>query len=342
MKFKNVFLDSIGYDLPPEIWSSEDVEKKLSPLYERLKLPYGRLELMTGIKERRFWPVDTKPSEIAIKAAERTLEKSKLNPDELDLLIHCSVCRDRMEPATASYVHKALGLSPKVQVFDVSNACLGFLNAVIVAGNMIDSGNIKNALIVSGENGRGLMESTLKLLLNGLLSRNEIKPYFANLTIGSGGVAAVLTDKASGIGARVVGGIVETDTQSNSLCEGGQSGDDAIEMQTDSEALLEAGIAVANRAWGKFQKQTKWTADTPSRFICHQVGRRHLIKLYECLNLDLKKDYSTFEKLGNMGSASLPVTLAMALESGAIRENESAALLGIGSGLSSIMLGMEF
>ena len=54
MRFEDVCLESMAYALPPERWSSEAIEEKLAPLYVRLRLPYDRLEMMTGIKERRF------------------------------------------------------------------------------------------------------------------------------------------------------------------------------------------------------------------------------------------------------------------------------------------------
>ena len=56
MRFENVVIETLAYELPPEVWTSAAIEEKLAPLYERLKLPAGRLELMTGIRERRFWP----------------------------------------------------------------------------------------------------------------------------------------------------------------------------------------------------------------------------------------------------------------------------------------------
>ena len=76
--------------------------------------------------------------------------------------MHAAVCRDRLEPATAAYVHQALGLPGHTQILDVSNACLGFLNALVMAAGMIESGQIERALIVAGENGRPLLERTLR------------------------------------------------------------------------------------------------------------------------------------------------------------------------------------
>ena len=56
MKYQNVCLEAVGYTLPDEIVTSDELERRLEPLYTRLRLPEGRLELMTGIRERRFWP----------------------------------------------------------------------------------------------------------------------------------------------------------------------------------------------------------------------------------------------------------------------------------------------
>jgi 3-oxoacyl-[acyl-carrier-protein] synthase-3 len=113
-------------------------------------------------------------------------------------------------------------------------------------------------------------------------------------------------------------------------------------MQTDSEQLLIAGVGLARETWDSFMRETGWSAETTQRFICHQVGSVHRRKLYETLELDLAKDYSTFETLGNMGSASLPATLSLARDAGAIHQGDRVSLLGIGSGLNCLMLALEW
>ena len=113
-------------------------------------------------------------------------------------------------------------------------------------------------------------------------------------------------------------------------------------MLTDSEELLVAGIGVASRAWAQFVEATAWTVNTPDRIITHQVGKAHSRELFKALGLDLTKDFTTFETLGNVGSVSCPITLATAMEQGAFCEGQKAALLGIGSGLSSIMMAVEW
>ena len=164
MKFKNVVISSFAYHLPEQIMSSAEIEERLAPLYQRLKLPIGRIELMTGIRERRFWPPGTMPSDLSTQAARNLFEKNVIKPDSIDLLIHASVCRDFLEPSTSSIVHHNLGLRTEILFFDLSNACLGMMSSFVVAANMIENGSIKHALIVSGENGGPLLFQTMSAL----------------------------------------------------------------------------------------------------------------------------------------------------------------------------------
>jgi acyl-CoA:acyl-CoA alkyltransferase len=343
MHFENVVIESLAYELPPEVWTSATIEEKLRPLYERLKLPTGRLELMTGIRERRFWPRAMRASEASALAGRRALDASGIAPAQVEVLVHAAVCRDMLEPATASFVHHALGLPPSVQVFDLSNACLGFLNALTLLGSMIESGQIKCGLVTVGEDGRPLVEQTIEAMLDGGHTRQSIKPFFANLTIGSGAVAAVVCHRSlAPNGHRLLGGVGRAATQHSSLCQGDRAGAHGLAMQTDSEQLLVAGVELARETWQAFKAETGWSESTPVRFICHQVGSMHRRALYDTLGLDLARDFSTFEVFGNTGSAAAPITLARAVEAGAVKAGDPVAILGIGSGINSLMLALEW
>jgi 3-oxoacyl-[acyl-carrier-protein] synthase-3 len=249
-----------------------------------------------------------------------------------------------LEPATASFAHRKIGLPANAQVFDVSNACLGFLNSMVLLAGLIESGQVQAGMIVSGENGRPLIEQTLKHLLTAPLDRNAIKPFFANLTIGSGAVGAILCHRSlvNGHAHRLLGGAGRAATQHSDLCKGDNHGADALAMQTNSEAMLVAGVELARETWADFSSATDWNQTSVDRFICHQVGAAHRRKLYETLGLELVRDFSTFETLGNMGSVSLPATLALAAENGSVRDGNRVGLLGIGSGLNCLMLALEW
>jgi acyl-CoA:acyl-CoA alkyltransferase len=349
MKFSKVIIESLTRVLPPQRLTSEDIETELADVYTRLRLPTGRLELMTGIRARHFWPTPIAPSAASSEAGKKLLAQSVFGKNDFDLLIHAAVCRDCLEPATASFVHESLAMGPRTQILDVSNACLGFANAMVLAAGLIESGQIRRALIVAGEDGRPLLERTLQRLKQPDITRQSIKPYFANLTIGAGAAAMSLCredDPELGTKPRprLLAATVQTDSSFNKLCRGDRSTGNAVglDMLTDSEALLEAGLDVAGRCWKDFLEETAWTAQTPQRVITHQVGRAHQQRLFERLSLDPALDFPTFPETGNIGSVALPGALAAADEANALRPGMPVALLGIGSGLSSLMLALRW
>jgi 3-oxoacyl-[acyl-carrier-protein] synthase III len=344
MKYSRVCLHSFGYELPPNIVTSTDLEQQLAPVYERLKLPEGRLELMSGIRSRRFWDVGTKPSEAAALAGRKALTASGLTPDDIDFLVFTSVSRDMMEPATAAFVHRSLGLPDHCQLFDLSNACLGFLNGMLLLANMIELGQVRYGLIVAGETAEDLLRSTVQqILADTSLTRKTIKPAFASLTIGSGAVALVMGDrKLHDTGHRLVGGACRANTKHSDLCQGGQNSEQETLMSTDAEQLLEKGIETAAACWQAFLHETGWDKESIRRFFCHQVGQAHARQLFTTLELDPARNFETLSVLGNVGSVSAPITMAMGVEKGKLKSGQRAALLGIGSGINSVMLGIDW
>ena len=345
MRFERTCLESIGYCLPQEIVTSEQLERQLAPLYERLRLPEGRLELMTGIRERRFFPPGTKPGQISAETARQAVLASGIDPALFGVLVHGSVCRDQMEPATAAAVHHQAGLTDSCMVLDVSNACLGLLNGMHLIASMIELGQIRAGIAVGTETGRGLVEGTIESLLAAPdITRKEFKQDFASLTIGSCSAAVVLCDsRLSRSGHRLLGGSWKSRTSTHTLCAGGtQEGDSRLRMATDSEALLHAGVELAAETWEMTRGVLGWENDQLSRVFTHQVGQQHRKLLFERLGLSPELDFPTVEFLGNTGAAALPAAVGLGAEQGALQSGDKVALLGIGSGLNALMLGIEW
>ncbi len=343
MLFQHVVVAGLAHVLPDERVTSLALEERLAPLYERLSLSSGRLELMTGIRERRFFAPNTRPSKIAARAGSTALERSSIARDSIGLLIHAAVCRDFLEPATASVVHDALALAPRCTAFDLSNACLGFANAMAFASTAIERGDVRAALIVAGEDGRKLVEATIGALTrDASIGRRELKAAFASLTIGSGGAAMVLAHESLAPNApRFVGSTSLAATEHHALCRGDHHADFAGPlMETDSEGLLNAGCELASRTFEAFRAELGWTRDSIERVITHQVGAAHRRRLFEAVGLDPSIDFPTVETLGNIGSVSLPLTLSLAVEAGFVERGQRVAMLGIGSGLQCQMLGL--
>lgn len=347
MRFNHVNLASIGAEIPAESWSSEGIEEKLQPLYQRLKLPEGRLEMMSGVEERRVWPVDTMPSGPSIRSGNLAIEASGIDRNQIGCLIHASVCRDFLEPATASRVHHGLGLSANCWVYDVSNACLGLINGAIQIAMMIEAGVIEAGIVVGTENSRPLLQGTIDALnADTSLTRQTVKPAFASLTIGSGSCAWLLTHASlSPSGSPLLAGVAEARTQFHDLCRSDHDTAGAAMqplMDTDSERLMIEGIGTGVAGLEKLLAETDWTRDQIDRTVCHQVGSRHRIAMLDAMGLDASRDSVTFPSLGNTGSVALPLTVAAAADRGQLSPHDQVAMLGIGSGINSVMLAAQW
>ncbi len=347
MKYNDVCIESFGYTVPDEIWTSEDIETRLQPLYQRLKLPEGRLELMTGIRERRFWPRDFRPSQLSIPSCNRALSAAEFDRSQIGCLIHGSVCRDFLEPATACSVHHHLGLQPDCMVYDLSNACLGILSGMVQAANMIELGQVQSALVVGSEGGRQLVETTIETLNGDMaLTRKSIKNAIASLTIGSASCAVLLTHRdISNTGNRLLSASVRANTQFHDLCQSDhdQAGS-AMQplMDTDSNQLMMKGVQTGVDTFVNFLNESEWTTADIDKSFCHQVGSAHRKLMLEGLGLPESIDHTTFEWLGNTGAAALPVTMAHGLENGFVEPGQNVAMLGIGSGINCQMIGVQW
>ncbi len=347
MKFQQVCIESLGYTLPSEVWSSADVEQKLAPLYRRLKLPEGRLELMTGIAERGFWPADVPPSQVSVRSCQAALEAADIAPDSIGCLIHGSVCRDFLEPATACTVHHQTRLPADCLIYDVSNACLGILSGMIQAACMIESGQIKSAMIVGSEGGRQLVEGTIAALnQDHTLTRKSIKSAVASLTIGSASAAVVLTHESiSKTKNYLTTATTLANTAWHNLCQSDQdqagAGMQPL-MHTDSEVLLKQGIQTGVDTFGRFLEESQWQRETIDRTVCHQVGVAHRKLMLESLGLVAENDFATFGFLGNTGAAALPSAFAIGCKENFIESGQRVAWLGIGSGINSTMMAIEW
>lgn len=345
MKFQFASLASVGCVLPPRVVSSSEIEDSLSNVYQRLRLPEGRLEFASGIAQRRVWQPGTRLSDCSIMAAQAAIDAVKIDPQRIQSLIHASVCREFLEPATACRVHHRLGLSQSAWVYDVSNACLGLLNATVQIASLIELGVIKAGIAVGTENSLGLMESTIHALnQDTTLTRQSIKSAFASLTIGSGSCALLIVDRREFGGGPLRCAVARAHTENCDLCVSNtdQAGS-AMQplMDTDSEQLLEMGIETGAAAFELLKSESQLAPQDFGSSVSHQVGQAHQRRILERLGLPIDRDYATFPWLGNTGSVALPTALAVALDRKALNLTQPTALLGIGSGINSVMIAAD-
>ncbi len=347
MKYSKVYIDSFGYELAPIVVSSKELEKRLEPVYKKMRINPGQLEALTGIYERRYWPTRHSMHEGASIAAKRALAKSGLSASDIGMLIYGGVCRDNIEPATACSVADCIGVSNEAMVFDVSNACLGVLTGMIQVANAIELGQIKAGIVVSSESSRQIVDATIERLTESP-DMEMFKKTIATMTGGSGAVAVLMTSaELSDKGHRLKGGVLRNAVKHHKLCVWGPDAGlmgrgGEVFMETDSVGVLTHGTVLGKETYEAFKVDMGIGEGQPDKVICHQVGSAHQKLILESLGISKDKDYATYPYLGNIGTVSLPLTAAIASEREFLQKNDLVAFLGIGSGLNCMMLAVEW
>jgi len=325
-RFANASVVSVAAVDAPVVVTSEEIDERLAPAYERLGLRPGMLENVAGVRERRWWPEDVTFEDAAAMAGEQALDLADVPRDRIGMLVNTSVSRAHLEPSASVAVHHRLGLPSSCLNFDLSNACLGFVNGMHLAATLIDSGQIDYALIVDGEGSRQPQERTIERLLREDSTVQDMFDNFATLTLGSGGTAMVVgrSDERPE-GHRIVGGVARAATQHHSLCVGDLDG-----MTTDTRALFEAGLELSEDAWKEAVQDFDWV--DMDCYVIHQVSLVHTAAICERLGFDQSRAPLTFPTRGNIGPASVPYTLAETAPS--LSPGDRVLAMGIGSGLN--------
>jgi acyl-CoA:acyl-CoA alkyltransferase len=311
----------------PIVVPSSAFDDRLAATYRRVGMTPGMLAERAGVVERRWWPTDVSFADAAAMAGAKALAEAGIIPAQVGVMINTSVSREYLEPSTAVAVHHQLGLPTSCLNFDLTNACLGFVNAIQLAGNMIDSGQADYAVLVDAEGSRYTQEVTLARLEGEDATATDLRSQFATLTLGSGAAAMVLgrADRHPE-GHRVVGGVSRAATEHHDLCVG-----DLDRMRTDTKRLFEAGLALALETWKDAKAEFDWQGI--DWFVAHQTSVVHIRAMAAALGVDPSRFPLTLPTYGNMGPAAVPFTLARHADD--LRSQDRILLLGIGSGLNT-------
>ncbi|RBP67027.1 3-oxoacyl-[acyl-carrier-protein] synthase-3 [Brevibacterium sanguinis] len=334
-RHSNVSLIGLAEEEAPNRVASQDFDDRLADTLSTLNLPTGLLQRVAGVEARRNWDEPHQFVDGAIAAGRKALAAADVSPDAIGLMVNTSVTREHLEPSVAVGVHAGIGLGPQAMNFDIANACLGFVNGMTLAASMIDSGQIEYALVVAGEDASRVQEATLSRLTRPGITRDEYLNEFASLTLGSGAAAAVLgpTDRHPE-GHRILGGITRAATQHHELCVGDHNG-----MFTDTKGLLAGGMELVVAAWEEAHEDG-WDWRDMDRYVMHQVSDVHTNSITKAAKLDSGRIPVTYPELGNVGPASLPITLCREAEH--LAPGDRVLCMGVGSGLNTAMTEIEW
>jgi 3-oxoacyl-[acyl-carrier-protein] synthase-3 len=338
MRYERVFIEGVVHHLPDVVIPTSAIEQMLAPTYERLHISQGTLEAMTGVAERRFWREGVQPSDLASVAASELLEESGFARERIGALVSTSVCKDYLEPSVASLVHGNLMLPPGCVNFDVGSACLGFMTGMAMVANMIELDQIEAGLVVVGEGSREVTLSTARKLRREETTFAQFRSNLATLTLGSASSAMLLVhERFATRGHRLLGGLALANTEHNRLCIG-----TPISMQTDAPKLLSEGVALARQAWVHAQDALELDPARVRQYAMHQVGRANHDAVLKTLKVPESRALRLYPKVGNVGAAGVPLTMSVGRDKGAFDNGDTVVLMGIGSGLNTQMMRVEW
>jgi len=330
-RYEQVVISGLAHVDAPQVVTSTEIEDQMATTLERLGVEPGLLEGLSGIRERRVWGAGTLPSEVAAQAGELALANSGVDRHDVGALLNTSVCRDYLEPSTASLVHGRMELPTEAVNFDVGNACLGFVNGMNVVASMIEHGEIDHGLVVDGETSRFTMEATIERLASEACDEVMFREQFATLTLGSGAVAMVLS-RADSVdsGRRFLGGMSRASTAHANLCTG-----HVHEMRTDTKGLLLAGLELAAQTWKEAVASFDWDTRAVDTYVVHQVSKVHTRAVCDTLGLDIDRFPLIYPEFGNIGPAGVPTVLSRSVQDGTISSGDRVMLMGVGSGINA-------
>src|SRR5712692_3745080 len=285
---KNAVITGWGFHAPSRVVTNQDLEKIVDTSDEWITS-------RTGIKERRFASDGENTSSMSVRAARFALEKAKLRPQDVQLIIVGTCSPDYLFPATACIVQSELGAT-RAGAFDVEAACTSFVTALGVARGMIMSGTIENALVIGAE--------TLSRFLN-------FKDRTTCVLFGDGAGAVVVEASTAETLER---------GQHFITMQGGEVFKLAVKSMADAaeEAIREAGLGL----------------DDIAIMIPHQANVRIIEGVAKRLHFPIEKVFVNIQRYGNTSAASIPIAMAEAAGQGRLRRGDKVLLVAFGGGFT--------
>ena len=255
----NTSVESLGVYLPEREVTTRTVVKGCR---RRVLVP---LERMTGIRSRRMAGETEFSVDLAKHAVARCLEQSRHHPSTIDLIVAANISKQdspvtfNLEPTTATVLRKHFGLDGAL-AFDLGNACAGVFTAILVVDELIRRGDVRRALVVSGEYITHLTD-TAQRELNGVQDQR-----LACLTLGDAGICLLLEQ---GEGFEFLD--LYTVPEHADLCIAHSAETHGAIMFTDSVALARAALSDIVAHYHALVTDGR-VVDDPQYFIPHQTS----------------------------------------------------------------------
>jgi 3-oxoacyl-[acyl-carrier-protein] synthase-3 len=282
----------------------------------------------TGIKERHRAADGEYTSMFAVQAARKAIERARIDPVDIGLVICATVSPDQILPSTGCLIQAELGAN-RAAAFDLAAACSGFLYGLTMANQMIRSGQTRYALVIGAE----------------VLTRYvDFTDRSTCILFGDGAGAAVLGPAEGGDR-----GILSTRIYSDGrFAEQLYSPGGGTRIKPTAETLASGmhyfkmkgnelfKIAVRSMADVSLEVlgEAGYKAEDVKLFIPHQANQRITDAVASRLNVDSSVVYSNIAYHGNTSSASVPIALDECIEQGKVSEGDLVLLASFGGGVT--------
>ncbi|MFD9825149.1 3-oxoacyl-ACP synthase III family protein [Streptomyces violascens] len=330
-------LEAIGAYLPPATMSTPEFLARMD------KVSDLDLFKITGITERRVADdAGENPEDclmMAVSAARDALDRSRYAPEEIDIVISCSITRTtdgrsfQFEPSFAHRIAKEIGAEAAIH-FDVTNACAGMMTGVYLLDRMIRSGEVRNGLVVSGEHITPVAFTAAREM------EHSRDPQFASLSIGDS-AAAVVVDRATDDGDVIHDIELMTCSEYSHLCLVTPSDDTGdLAMYTDNREMhSEDRLALWPTFHGdRLAESGRRFADEGYDFIVqHQVSGRFVEFVTEVggrmFGAQMPQTLAIVDQFANTATTSHYLVLYRALAEGRIPKGSKVLLVPAASGV---------
>lgn len=309
-----------AHSVPEKILSNADLEKLVDTSDEWI---FQR----TGMKERRISSEDESASTFAIRAAQKALERSKVDPMDLNLVICGTVTGDMPFPSTSCLVQEAIG-AKRAGAFDVGAACAGFIYSLAVASAMLESGQAKRALVIGVD----------------VLTKFVDWTDRSTCVLFGDGAGAVVVEAQENTDRGVIKTVLLADGAGAVHIDLEVGGSKYPSCSTKSQghrsAIYMAGKEVyrfAVQAMGdaccRALEEAGMDASEIDLFVPHQANMRIITFAAGRLKLPPEKVFINVERYGNTSGASIPIGLSEAAEQGRLKQGMVVMTVGFGAGL---------
>ncbi len=290
----------------------------------------------TGIKERRHIKKGdgNTTSGMGVKAAKIALERAKLEPDDIDMIVFATLSPDMYFPGGGVQVQELMGMRT-VPALDVRNQCSGFIYALSVADQYIRTGMYKHVLVIGSENHSGGLDFTTR-------GRS------VSVIFGDGAGAAVVSRNEGRKGCILSTHLHSEGKHKDELALQGPSTGywvpEIIEKNPQEDIPYYPymnGTFVFKHAVVRFAevimeglKANQLSVSDIDMLIPHQANLRISQFIQNKLKLSDDQVFNNIQKYGNTTAASIPIALTEAWEEGKIKVGDLVVLAAFGSGFT--------